>query len=223
MQHLPIGGISRDRQSSFLRAVWVAAVTLLAVALAGAIVVAVHYRSEVATLRRQLLTAAGHHRGRVGPVTLSSTTVKLPSRGTLHGGVTVFSAKSASGLTRIVLSVHLRGGRPHTQYALLAFDCTGSSGYQVWAAGGTNAHGSATLSGHAQTVSPSDQYWLYVSPSSSGGSSEAGLRGDFRAAGKFSASPAGNPACPLTKTFSADPFRPVQRARRVPPSDGSWW
>src|SRR5258708_39326633 len=178
MQDQPIGGISHGRQTSFLRAVWVAAVTLLVVALAGAIVVAVHYRSEVATLHRQLLTAAGHGRARVGPVTLSSTTVKLPSRGTLHGGVTVFSAESASGLTRIVLSVHLRGGRPHTQYALLAFDCTGSAGYQVWAAGGTNAHGSAALSGHAQTVSPSAQYWLYVSPSQSSVSYAAGLRAD---------------------------------------------
>jgi len=45
-------------------------------------------------------------------------------------------------------------------------------------------------------VSPSDQYWLYVSQSSSGGNSEAGQRGDFTAAGKFSASPAGNLACP---------------------------
>ena len=195
MKHQPAGGISHDRPATFLGAAWVAAVTLLAVALAGATAAAVHYRSEVATLHRQLRTAAGRGPG-VGPVTLSSKTVTLPSRGTLSGELTVFSAKSAAGLTRIALSVHLGGGRPHTRYALLAFDCTGSSGYQVWAAGGTNAHGSGTLLGHAQTVSPRDQYWLFVSPSSSGGSSEAGLRGDFRAAGKFSAVPAGNTACP---------------------------
>jgi len=196
MKDQPVGGVSRDRQTNFSRAAWVMAVTLLAVALAGAVMVAGHYRSEVAALHRQLLTAVGHRPARVGPVTLSSTTVKLPSRGRLSGGVTVFSAKSAAGLTRIVLSVHLRGGRPHTRYALIAFDCAGSSGYQEWAAGGTNAHGSGILSGHARAVSPSDQYWLYVSQSSSGGNSEAGLRGDFTAAGKFSASPAGNLACP---------------------------
>ncbi len=196
MKHQPAGGISHDRPATFLGAAWVAAVTLLAVALAGATAAAVHYRSEVATLHRQLRTAAGRGPGRVGPVTLSSTTVTLPSRGTLSGELTVFSAKSAAGLTRIALSVHLGGGRPHTRYALLAFECTGSSGYQVWAAGGTNAHGSGNLLGHAQTVSPRDQYWLFVSPSSSGGSSEAGLRGDFRAAGKLSAVPAGNTACP---------------------------
>src|SRR5258708_38686631 len=178
MQDPPMGGLSHGRPTSFRRAVWVAAVTLLVVALAGAIVVAVHYRSEVATLHRQLLTAAGHGRARVGPVTLSSTTVKLPSRGTLHGGVTVFSAESASGLTRIVLSVHLRGGRPHTQYALLAFDCTGSAGYQVWAAGGTNPHGSAPLSRHAQPESTRDQHCRYVSPTASRVSYAAGLRAD---------------------------------------------
>jgi hypothetical protein len=110
--------------------------------------------------------------------------------------MTVVSAKSADGLTQIVLSVHLGGGRPHTGYALIAFDCAGSCGYQTWASGATNAHGSGTLSGHARTMSPSDKYWLYVSLSSSGMSSEAGLRGSFTTAGKFSATPAGNPACP---------------------------
>ena len=56
--------------------------------------------------------------------------------------------------------------------------------------------GTGTLSGHARTMSPSDKYWLYVSLSSSGMSSEAGLRGSFTTAGRFSATPAGNPACP---------------------------
>src|SRR5258708_989974 len=147
MKDQPVGGVSRDRQTNFSRAAWVTAVTLLAVALAGAVMVAGHYRSEVAALHRQRLTAVGHRPARVGPVTLSSTTVTLPSRGRLSGGVTVFSAKAAAGLTRIGLSVHLRGARPHTRYALIAFDCAGSSGYQGWAAGGTDAHATAIRSG----------------------------------------------------------------------------
>src|SRR5260370_16876262 len=106
MQDQPIGGISHGRQTSFLRAVWVATVTLLVVALAGAIVVAVHYRSEVATLHRQLLTAAGHGRARVGPVTLSSTTVKLPSPVPLHRGVTISSAEPPSALLLTLLPIH---------------------------------------------------------------------------------------------------------------------
>src|SRR5260370_15595835 len=114
----PAGGISHDRPATFLWAAWVAAVPLLAVALAGAIAAAVHYRSEVATLHRQLRTASGRGPGRVGPVTLSSTTVTLPSRGTLSGELTVFSAKSAAALTRIATSGHLRRRRPHTLYPM---------------------------------------------------------------------------------------------------------
>jgi len=52
MKHQPVGGVSRDRQTNFPRAAWVTAVTLLAVALAEAVIVAGHYRSEVATLHR---------------------------------------------------------------------------------------------------------------------------------------------------------------------------
>src|SRR5260221_13995115 len=101
MKDQPVGGVSRDRQTSFSRAAWVTAVTLLAVALAGAVMVAGHYRSEVAALHRQLLTAVGHRPARVGPVTLSSTTVTLPSRGSISRGVTGFSAHAAAGLTGI--------------------------------------------------------------------------------------------------------------------------
>lgn len=172
---------------------WVVAVALLAAALAGAVAVAVHYRSQMATLGR-LRAATRHHSVRAVPLTLGSAAVKLPSRGTLSGGVTILTAKSASGSTQVALSVHIRGARPDTGYVLLAFNCAGSSGYQTWAAGVTNAHGSGTLSGHALSVSPRNEYWLYLS-SSSGASSEAGIRGRFTAAGKFSASPATDPAC----------------------------
>ena len=174
---------------------WGIAIALLAAALAGAITVAVHYRSEVATLKRRLPVATGRHFPSAGPVTLATTAVRLPSRGTLSAGVTILTAKSARGLAQIELSVHISGARQHTAYALIAFNCAGSSGYQTWAAGVTNARGSGTLSGQAMSVSPGNEYWLYVSPSSSGGSSEAGVLGGFTASGTFSASPAGDPAC----------------------------
>jgi hypothetical protein len=173
-----------------------AAVALLAAALAVAITVAVHYRGEVASLRRQLRSVPASHPASTVPLTLSSSTVALPSHAGLNGAVTVFSAKSAGGLAQILLSAHISGGRPRTSYALTGFDCAGSPGYETWAAGITDANGTANLSGHALTVSLSDRYWLYLSPASSGTAVSRGLDGSFTAAGQFSASPAGNPACP---------------------------
>jgi hypothetical protein len=195
VKHQPVDIRPGDRRTNPSLIAWAVAVALLAAALAGAITVAVHYRSEVATLRRQLPAATGRHSPRAVLMTLASTAVRLPSRGTLSGGVTILTAKSASGLAQIELSAHISGARPHTAYALIAFNCAGSSGYQTWAAGVTNARGSGTLSGQTMSVSPGNEYWLYVSPSSSGGNSEAGVLGGFTAAGKFSASPAGDPAC----------------------------
>jgi hypothetical protein len=94
-----------------------------------------------------------------------------------------------------VLSAHISGGMPHTSYAVTGFDCVGSPGYETWAAGVTDANGTADLSGQALTVSLRDTYWLYLSPSSLPSDAGPGLDGIFTAAGKFSASPAGNPAC----------------------------
>lgn len=93
-----------------------------------------------------------------------------------------------------MLSARIHGGRPHTRYALIGFDCEGSSaGYETWAAGVTDASGRGTLSGRPLIASLSDYYWLYLRlPTQRPGSS---LLGSFSAAGKFSASPAGNPPC----------------------------
>jgi hypothetical protein len=193
----PVDVISADPRTISSRAAWVlAVVALLGAALAGAITVAVHYRGEVASLRRQLHSVPASHPPGTVPLTLSSRTVALPSYGALNGAVTVVSARFPGGPARIVLSAHISGGRPHTSYAVTGFDCAGSPGYETWAAGVTNAHGVGNLSGHALTVSLSDEYWLYLSPSSLPSDAGPGLDGIFTAAGKFSVSPAGNPACP---------------------------
>ena len=195
MKPQPVDLVSAEPRTVSARVVWVLAVALLVVALAAAITIAAHYRGEVAALRRHLRSAPTTSLPRSSvPLTLSSGTVALPSYGALNGVVTVVSAKSSGSLARIVLFVHISGGRPHTSYALTSFDCAGSTGYQWWAAGVTGADGSGTLSGPALTVSLSDEYWLYLSPSSSG-SGGPGLDGRFTGAGTFSASPAGNPAC----------------------------
>ncbi len=188
---------SADRRTISSGVAWtIAVVALLAAALAGAITVAVHYRGEVASLRRQLHSVPASHPPSTLPLTLSSKTVALPSYGALNGVVTVVSAKKSSGgLAQIALSAHISGGRPRTIYALTGFDCVGSPGYETWAAGVTDAHGVGNLSGNALTVSLRDEYWLYLSPSSRPSDAGPGLDGIFTAAGKFSASPAGNPAC----------------------------
>ena len=117
----------------------------------------------------------------------------LPSYGALNSAVTIVSAKFSAGLEQIVLSAHISGGKPHTGYTLMGFDCAGTTGYEPWAAGVTDAHGSGNLSGHAWTVSLTDEYWLYLSPSS--GISGPGVHIGFTTAGRFSASLAGDQPC----------------------------
>ena len=187
--------VSAEPRTVSARVVWVLAVALLAAALAAAITIAVHYRGEVAGLRGHLRSAPTSLPLSSVPLTLSTRTVALPPYGALNSAVTVVSARSSGSQARILLSLHISGGRPHTGYALTSFDCAGSTGYQSWAAGVTGADGSATISGPAFTVSLSAEYWLYLMPSSSGGSAGPGLDARFTAAGTFSASPAGNPAC----------------------------
>lgn len=195
MKPQPVDLVPAEPPTISARVVWMLAVALLTVALAAAITIAVHYHGEVAALRRNLRSAPPSLPPSTVPLTLSSRTVALPLSGAMNGVVTVVSARSSASLERIVLFVHISGGRPHTSYALTSFDCAGSTGYQWWAAGVTGADGAGTLNGPAWTVSPSDEYWLYLMPSSSGGSAGPGLDMRFTAAGTFSASPAGNPAC----------------------------
>jgi hypothetical protein len=108
--------------------------------------------------------------------------------------VSVVSARYTAGLERITLSAHITGGKPHTAYTLTGFDCAGTTGYQPWAAGVTNAAGAGTLSGRARTVSLTDEYWLYLSPSSSG-SAGPGVDVSFTLGGQFAATPAGDQPC----------------------------
>jgi hypothetical protein len=169
------------------RLAWLAATAVLvAAALAGAVATAVHYRGE---------TAALHWYQR----TVSSRTVVLPpSYAGLKGAVTVLAVPYPGGRERIAVSGHISGGTPRTGYALVGADCADSGGYGRWAAGRTDAHGDADLSGRAWTISRRDQYWLFLSPSSRlsfQGLLGRGLLGRFTAAGAFSASPAGAAAC----------------------------
>jgi hypothetical protein len=171
-----------------------AVIALFIAALAAAIATAVHYRGEVTSLRRELRSRPAPRPEANVPLALSATTAWLPSSGSLHGQVTVISAWRSGGHAQIEADAQITGARPGARYVLIGFDCTGSTGYQTWATGVTSAHGSGSLSGPPRAVSLSDQYWLYLSPSS-GTSAGPGLRGNFTMARKFSASPAGKTAC----------------------------
>ena len=128
------------------------------------------------------------------PRSLSSRTVTLPSYGTLNGTVTIAAARFSGGLEQIAVSAHISGGRPRSGYTLIGFDCAGSTGYQSWAAGVTDAHGSGNLTGHAWSVSITDQYWFYLSPSS--GLAGPGIHVSFTTDGRFSVgAPVGELAC----------------------------
>jgi hypothetical protein len=140
---------------------WV--VVLLAAALAGAMSVALHYRGEVAALHRQLRSVrAPVARPSLAPPTLSSTTTDLPSSGPLAGEVTAFVARSSTGLAQVIVTARISGGRPRSRYELSGGDCAGNAADHPWAVGVTNGRGSAELTGHAWTVSGSDEYYLVL-------------------------------------------------------------
>lgn len=186
--------ISANPRTISARVAWVTVVALLVAALGGAIAAAVHYRGEVAGLRRQGRSAPAPPRPSSVPLTLSSGTVALPASRSIKGEVTVFAARLSGQSAQIMLSARISGGQPHTSYALIGFDCEGSSvGYQTWGAGVTDAEGTGILNGKSLTVSLTDDYWLYLSPPSRTPGPD--LLGSFTASGRFSATPAGNPAC----------------------------
>ncbi len=154
--------ISADPRAVSSRVAWLTVVVLLAAALMGAILVAVHYRDEAAAVRRQFRSArVPVPPSAVSPV-LSSSTAALPSAGPLAGQVTAFVAGSSSGLAQVMVTGRITGGRPHSRYELLGGDCAGDAADRIWAAGITDARGSADLTGHAWTVSVSHEYYLVL-------------------------------------------------------------
>jgi len=135
-------------------------VVLLAAALIGAIIVAVHYRGEAAAAHRQLRSGQLDTRHRPGPLVLSSDSVALPSSGRLNGEVTVFAVRSSAGQAQVVVTARITGGRPDSQYELFGGDCSGNAADRAWAVGATDSHGSAEITGHARTVWLSHEYYL---------------------------------------------------------------
>jgi hypothetical protein len=153
--------ISADPRAVSSRIAWLVAVVLLAAALTGAIAVAVHYREEAAALRR-LRPVRAHAASGITPLVLSSDTTGLPSSGALASELTVFAVRSSAGLAQVIVTVRITGGQPHSRYELYGGNCANDAADHNWAAGVTDARGSADLTGQARTVSVSDEYYLAV-------------------------------------------------------------
>ena len=159
----PADVISADPRSVSLRPVWGLAVALLVAALAAAVVMTLHYREEAAAAHRRLESVTGPAQAGIASLLLSTTTAMLPGAPPLSGEVTAFAVRSSSGLARVVVTVRITGGQPGVRYELFGGDCAGDAPVHDWAAGSTDAHGSAQLTGRPWTVSVSHRYFLALS------------------------------------------------------------
>ncbi len=137
----PADVISAGPRTFSSRVAWLTAVVLLAAALTGAIIVAVHYRGEAAAAHRQLRSARVPVPPRTAPPKLSSGTTALPSSGALAGEVTVFAVRSSAGRAQVIVTARISGGRPQSQYELFGGDCAGNAADHYWAVGVTDARG----------------------------------------------------------------------------------
>ena len=159
----PSDVISADPRSRALRPAWKLAVALLVAALAAAVVTTLHYRDEATTAHRQLQSATRPAPAGIASLLLSTSTAMLPGAPPLSGEVTAFAVRSSAGLARVVVTVQITGGMPDVRYELFGGDCAGDAPVHDWAAGDTDSHGSAQLTGRPWTVSVGHRYFLALS------------------------------------------------------------
>ena len=161
--HDPADVISADPRSLGFRPTWRLAAALLVAALAVAVAMTLHYRAEATAAHRQLQAAAGPAQAGVASLLLSTSTAMLPGAPPWSGAVTAFAVRSSTGLARVVVTVQITGGPPGVRYVLFGGDCAGDAPVHDWAAGSTDAHGSAQLTGRPWTVTVSHRYFLALS------------------------------------------------------------
>jgi hypothetical protein len=162
------------------------------VVLAGSVAAALHYRGENSQLGHGRPPVAG--RPRQLP-RLASVTLRLPPDGPITGTVLITTAtQDGVQRARFVVSATILGGHPGTVYDLTGNDCSATAPVpdHVWAAGVTNAAGTAELTGHPWTGPVADAYWLTLTPSPV--SPPPGLRGAFPQ-GTATRFPAGHAPC----------------------------
>lgn len=151
-----------------------AAVVLLAAAFVAALIVAVHYHNQAASLQHQLSRVQGRISSAVtGPVVSSAsglpvtdTRVVLLGSRSLTAQVTFAAASSPAGQAYLTMTAHIIGGRPHTRYTLLWGSCSSTS-LQQSATGITDAYGRADLVGQVSRASMAGSYQLQFIPGNS--------------------------------------------------------
>lgn len=160
------------------RPAW-AAVVLLAAAFVAALVVAVHYHSQAASLQHQLSRVQGRTPSAatapvVSPASglpVTDTRVVLLGSRSLTAQVTFAAASSPAGQAYLAVTAHISGGRPHTRYTLLWGSCSGASLPQTSlpqsTTGVTDADGRADLAGHMSRAAIAGSYQLQLIPASS--------------------------------------------------------
>jgi hypothetical protein len=147
------------------------AVVLLAAAFVAALVAAVHYHNQAASLQHQLSRVQGRPPAAAAvPVASSSsvlpvadTRVVLLGSNALTAQVTLVVASSPYRQAYIAVTAQISGGRPHTRYALVWESCSGTSPQQT-ATGVTDANGRADLVGHLSRASVTGSYQLQLVP-----------------------------------------------------------
>ncbi len=164
-------GVQPDRRSDTIsfgsrqvstKTRWLIVVVMLAIALAWAITVTMHYRADVTSLRRELRAARLPAPATVAsPIILSVSTAALPASGTLRGSIMAITAISARSLKTVLVTAQIVGARPNSRYELLGGDCVGSATTRTWASGVTNADGSAQLAGPSMTISSSRHEYYF--------------------------------------------------------------
>lgn len=175
---------------------WLAVVAVLAAALIGMLMIALHYRQQATMLRRELRAVAVHGRPQRSGLGVASDTLSLPAAGRLSGEVTVFAVRLSAGQVQVVVTARITGGHPDSQYELSGGDCAGSAADHAWAWGTTDSHGSADIAGHTWTVTTGHEYYLIVgTPGLHREHPGPAVRGHFGLARGLSAVQDGFPPC----------------------------
>jgi hypothetical protein len=163
--------ISSHSNTLSSRFAWAAA-ALLAAAFVAALVAAVHYHNQVASLQHQLSRVQGGPRA-AAAVSVTSSPSGLPvadTRVVMLGSnaftaqVTLVAASSPARQAYIAVSAQISGGRPHTRYTLLWESDSVTSPQQTTATGVTDANGRADLVVDVSPASAIGSYQLQLVP-----------------------------------------------------------
>jgi len=189
----------RERPGRHLRLgslVWLLLIAETA-ALAGAVALALHYRSADGRAP-QGRPAASRPASPLLPE-MTSVALRLPAGGTVTGTVVITAAaEPGAARAQFTVSAVITGGRPGTVYDLTGNDCSAAAPLpdHAWATGLTDREGTAELAGHAWTGVATDTYWLALDPALV--SPPPGLRGQF-AEGAAAPFPAGQAPCAASR------------------------